>query len=93
MHHELGENRVLAIAKPGFAFELEDDGNRDAEPPLQLDVGVVEGLVEAPREQSPERRLAASRHAHQKQVAPMQMHRGILVERAERREPPGEGPR
>src|SRR5438105_602943 len=75
---EVGEDGCFAVAKAWFALQLEDDRNRYAEPAFELDVGVEEWLVQAPGEQAAERRLAAARHAHQKKIAPMQMHRGIV---------------
>ncbi len=76
---EIGQDGFLAVAEAGLAFDLEDDRDGDAEPALELDVGIVERLVQPLGQLAPERRLAAAGHADQKQIAPMQMHRGIVV--------------
>src|SRR4051812_9761987 len=76
---EIGEHGALALTKTGFAFDLEYNRNAHSEAALELRVCIIEGLAEAPRKKSSERRLAASRQADQKQIAPMQLHRGILL--------------
>ena len=47
---------------------------------LELGVGVDERLAESPRQLAAERGLARAGQSDQKQIAPMQMHRGIVVE-------------
>ena len=46
---------------------------------LEFGVGIDEALVEAPRELAAECRLARTRQADQKQIAPVQLHRGIVM--------------
>ena len=77
---ERGERGFLAIAEARFAFDLENGRNGDAERALELAVGIDESLVEPARELPAERGFARARKTHQKQIAPMQMHRGIVVE-------------
>src|SRR5580765_4987014 len=74
MLHVFGDDRLLAVTEAGLPLQFEDHGDRYAEAAFELAVGIVERLPEALGEQAPERRLAAARHAHQKQIAPMQMH-------------------
>src|SRR6202158_6627793 len=64
--HVLRNHGLFPIAKAGLAFQLENDRDRYAEAPLELDVGIVKALVEPLGEQSTERRLATTRHADQK---------------------------
>src|SRR5438105_7865691 len=64
--HVLRNHGLFPIAKAGLALKLENDRDRYAQPPLELDIGVVKALVEPLGEQSTERRLAATRHADQK---------------------------
>src|SRR5205814_3775306 len=75
---EVGEHGCFALAKARLSFQFEDDRNRHAQATFELDVGVEERLVQTSGEHAAERRLAATRHAHQKKIAPMQMHRGIV---------------
>ena len=77
---ELGEHRLLAVAEARLALDLEDRRDRHAEPLLELVVGVDERLAQPARELPAERRLARAGQADQKQIAPMQLHRGIVVE-------------
>ncbi len=47
-------------------LQFENHRNRYAEATLELGICIVEGFFEALGEKSPERRLDATRHAHQK---------------------------
>ena len=71
--HELGERRFLAIAEDRLALDLEDRRDRDAEPPLELGVGVDEGVPSRRASCAPERRLARAGQSDQKQIAAMQV--------------------
>src|SRR6185437_2474433 len=75
---QLVDHRLLAIAKARLAFDLENRRNGDAEPRLELVVGVDETLVETTRELPPERGLARAHESHEKKIAPVQRHRGIV---------------
>ena len=77
---EHGERRLLAIAEARLALDLENGRNGDAERALELAVGVDERLVEPAGELAAERGLARARKSDQKQIAPMQIHRGIVEE-------------
>ena len=77
---ELDECRLLTVPEARFAFDLENRRDGNAEPALELRVGVDERLAEPPRELAAERGLARAGQSDQKQIAPMQMHRGIVVE-------------
>ena len=77
---EQGERRLLAIAEARLAFDFENGRNGDAERALELPVGVDELLVEPAGELAAERGLARARKSHQIQIAPMQIHRGIVEE-------------
>ena len=86
--HDTGEARqlvdhcLLAVAKTGFAFDLENRRNDDAETRFELVIRVDEALVEAPGELAPERGLARAHQPDEKKIAPAQRHRGIVsVER------------
>src|SRR6185437_14506646 len=65
-------------AKARFALDLENRRNGDPEPRFELVVGVDELLVETARELPPERGLARAHESHQKKIAPVQRHRGIV---------------
>src|SRR5690242_3447362 len=43
---EIAEHRFLAIAKPGFTLQLENQRNRDPESALQLGIRIIERLVQ-----------------------------------------------
>ena len=77
---ERGERGFLAIAEARLAFDFENGRNGDAERALELAVGVDERLVEPAGELAAERGFARARKTHQIQIAPMQIHRGIVVE-------------
>jgi hypothetical protein len=77
--NEFTDDRRLALTEAGLTFEFEDYRNGDAEPALEFGIGIVELFLQPLGEQAAERRLAAPRHTHQKQIAPMQMHQGILA--------------
>ena len=68
-----------AIAKARFAFDLEDRRDRHAEARLELVIGIDEALRQPSRELTPERGLARAHHADEKQIAPVQRHRGIVM--------------
>ena len=78
--HELGQRRLFAIAEDRLTLDLEDHRDRDAEPALELRVGVDECEPEPSRERAPECRLAGARQSHEKEVAAMQLHRSIVRE-------------
>ena len=71
-------HRLLAVAESGLALDLEYRRDGDAEPCLELGVGVDEALVEPARELAAERGLARARQADEKEIAPVQRHRGKL---------------
>ena len=82
---ELGERGLLAIAEGGLALDLEDGRDGHAERALQLVVGVDEALVEPAGELPPERGFARAHESDEKQIARVQLHRGIVVESRARR--------
>ena len=70
-------NVILQRAGAEVLLDMMIEDNRDGhtETLLELRVGVVEALVQTLGEQTPERGFPTARHAHQKQIAPMQRHR------------------
>src|SRR5438045_9399895 len=62
--NEFADDRRFALTEAGLAFEFEDHRNGDAEPALELGIGIVELFLQPLAEQAAERRLAASRHTH-----------------------------
>ncbi len=67
----------LARAEARLAFDLEDDLHANAGAPLDLVVGVVEGLPEPARELARDRRLAGAHEPDQEDVAAV-LHGVIL---------------
>ena len=65
--------------KPASPFDLEDRRDRHAQTLLELGVGIHEALVQAACELAPERGLARARKPDQKQIAPVQRHRGMRM--------------
>src|SRR4029077_14679280 len=53
MRDELFERGLFPVAEAGLAFQLENDRNRNPEPPLELDIRVVKQLVQAFGKQTP----------------------------------------
>src|SRR5215831_5536056 len=78
---ELLDHCLFPIAKGRFTLHLEYRGNGDAESALELLIRIDEALAEAARKLPAERRLARAHQADKKQIAPMQRHSGIVLER------------
>ncbi len=76
---QLREGGLLAVAEARLALDFEDRRDGDAELVLQLVVGIDEALVQAARQLAAERGLARARKPDQKQIAPVQRHRGMRM--------------
>ena len=68
---QLVDQRFLAVAERLLALDLEDRRDGDAEPALELDVGVEERQVQAARDLAAERGLAGAHETDEKEIAPM----------------------
>ena len=77
--HQVGDHRLLAVAKRDLALDLEDRGDRHAQASLELMVGIDVALAQAARELPPERRLARAHETDEIEVAAMQLHPRIVA--------------
>src|SRR5215467_9631615 len=75
---ELLDGLRLALAKAVLALDLEDHGDRDAGPFLDIAVGVVERLSQALGELPSDGGLARAHHAHEENPA-LGLHSGIVA--------------
>ena len=80
---QVGDHAFLPVPEGGFALDFEDRRDRYAETALELVIGVDEAAAEPARQLPAKGRLARAGQAHQKQIAPMQLHRGIVSQSAD----------
>ena len=74
---ELGDRLLLARAKSRLAFDLENERDAHAAPPLYFVVGIEEAQLEAPGEQPPDGRLAGPHQADEEDVP--RLHPAIVA--------------
>ena len=84
---QLGNHRLLTLAKPLLALNIEDPGDIGTSAHLDLAIGVLEGVFELFGKQTPDGAFSSTHRAYQKDVtqedylasvmAPLLMIRGV----------------
>ncbi len=79
-HRQLGDRHFLAVAKAGLAFDLENRRYGHPKARLELGIRIDEPLVQAARQLAAKGGLPRAGEPDQKQIAPVQQHRGRQME-------------